>query len=74
MFQEFVKRDDVQKALDETVLHKRAGLLKKAFKEETGLDISSNYVYRVMKKRIPTKGTVKIGKNSYEVLPNNTIV
>jgi intein-encoded DNA endonuclease-like protein len=78
VFQEFANREDVKKALEETIMHKRAGLLMKAFTEETGLKISRNYVYRVMKNKIPTTETVKIGKNSYEIIPtkefNNTIV
>jgi hypothetical protein len=68
-FQEFANRKDVKKALEETIMQKRAGLLKKAFSEETGMKISSNYVYRVMRNRIPTTDTVKIGDKSYEIVP-----
>jgi predicted transcriptional regulator len=67
LFIAFAQREDVVKALAETKGHKRAGLLKKSFEEETKLQISPSFVYRVLQGDLPNPTTVTIGGKPYEI-------
>jgi hypothetical protein len=68
LFRKFVERQDVKYSLERTIKHKRAGLLKRAFLGETGFNISTNYVYRILNNQLPTIDTVTIGDHSYDIL------
>jgi hypothetical protein len=65
-FEDFSDRADVKAALKQIVKHKRSGLLKQAFEDETGLKISRNYVYRVLRGDIDEPKTVTIAQRVYK--------
>jgi hypothetical protein len=69
LFRQFAEREDVRQGLSATIRHKRAGLLRQSFFDETGFTISPNYVYRILKNQLPTTAPVTIGDHTYDILP-----
>jgi hypothetical protein len=67
LFEDFSNRSDVKLALKHTVKHKRSGLLKQAFEDETGLKISMNHVYRVLKGEVDELKPVTIAQRLYKI-------
>jgi hypothetical protein len=73
LFGQFIERDDVKTALAQTIQHKKTKLLQTAFHNETGYDISANWVYKVMRNQTPTTAPVQIGDKTYNVIPPRNI-
>jgi hypothetical protein len=73
LFAQFIIRDDVKEALAHTIEHKRAKLLQTAFHNEAGYDISSNWIYKVMRNLAQSTTPVQIGSTIYNVVPPRNI-
>jgi hypothetical protein len=68
-FADFLNREDVKTALQNTPKHKRASLVKQAFKDETGLDVSYTWIYRVFNNKVKKLKHIKIGTGKYKIIP-----
>jgi hypothetical protein len=66
-FEEFYYREDIKEVLDKLPKTKHVQLLQRVFQRETGLPISTSYIYKLRNNQIPQTKLITIGKHSYEV-------